>query len=62
VKNPIAVIQLIHGSAERAIRYDEFAKHMNAQGIIVVAEDHRGHGKTAILEDEELGFFAKKDG
>ncbi|WP_027062934.1 alpha/beta fold hydrolase [Mesoplasma seiffertii] len=62
VKNPVAVIQLVHGSAERAIRYDDFAKRMNEQGIIVVAEDHRGHGKTAVLENQELGFFAKKDG
>lgn len=47
VKNPKAVVQIFHGMAEHAGRYEEFAKKLNSKGYIVVADDHRGHGKTA---------------
>ena len=47
VKNPIGVVQIFHGMAEHATRYDEFAKFLNKNGYIVFADDHRGHGKTA---------------
>ena len=43
---PIAVVQIIHGIAEHMLRYDEFARFLNAQGVLVVAEDHMGHGKS----------------
>lgn len=46
VENPVAVIQISHGMAEHAMRYDLFAKEMNKRGFIVVAEDHRAHGYT----------------
>ena len=41
---PKAVIQIIHGIAEHVERYDHFARYLNAQGFLVVAEDHMGHG------------------
>ncbi len=47
VKNPVGVVQIFHGMAEHATRYDEFAKFLNKNGYIVFADDHRGHGKTA---------------
>lgn len=47
VKNPIGVVQIIHGMAEHALRYDDFAKYLNKHGYIVYADDHRAHGKTA---------------
>lgn len=43
---PIAVVQLVHGIAEHMLRYDDFARFLNAHGILVVAEDHTGHGKS----------------
>lgn len=43
---PVAVVQLLHGVAEYALRYDAFARFLNAQGILVVAHDHMGHGKS----------------
>lgn len=55
------VLQLVHGSAEHAKRYDDFAKYMVANDYAVVADDHRGHGKTAKTK-EDLGFFAEEDG
>ena len=53
VENPIAILQVAHGMAEHAMRYDKFAKDMNAKGIIVVADDHRAHGKT---DELTLGY------
>ena len=43
---PIAVLQLVHGIAEHMLRYDDFARYLNAHGVLVVAEDHMGHGKS----------------
>ena len=41
-----AVVQIVHGIAEYVERYDDFAEFLNSQGILVVAEDHMGHGKS----------------
>ncbi|MBU3158257.1 lysophospholipase [Clostridium frigoris] len=41
------VVQLAHGMAETAARYEEFASALTNHGFIVYANDHRGHGKTA---------------
>lgn len=53
VVEPIGVIQVSHGMAEHAGRYDIFAKAMNERGFIVVADDHRAHGVT---DGENLGY------
>ena len=42
----IGVVQIVHGIAEYAQRYETFAKFLNAMGYLVVAEDHMGHGKS----------------
>lgn len=47
VKEPLGVVQIIHGMAEHALRYGDFAKFLNNNGYIVFADDHRAHGKTA---------------
>lgn len=44
---PIAIVQIVHGMAEYAARYDHFASFLAERGIVVYAEDHRGHGYTA---------------
>ncbi len=51
-----AVVQIVHGIAEHAERYDAFAKFLNSHGILVVAEDHMGHGGT-VTEDPVKGYF-----
>ncbi len=56
-----AVLQIAHGMAEHAARYDEFARFLNTHGIAVYANDHRGHGKTAGTVDN-LGFLAVSEG
>ena len=48
------VVQIAHGMAETAARYEDFAKALTNDGFIVYANDHRGHGKTA-GEVEKLG-------
>lgn len=41
------LVQIAHGAAEHAARYDRFARHLTAHGYAVVACDNRGHGRTA---------------
>ncbi|NLL71492.1 MAG: alpha/beta hydrolase [Epulopiscium sp.] len=50
------IVQIAHGMAETSYRYKGFAKELVAQGYIVYANDHRGHGNTAISIDE-LGYI-----
>ncbi len=56
-----AVLQIVHGMVEYVERYEEFARFLAGQGYAVIGHDHLGHGKTAASE-EELGYFADKDG
>ncbi|MCY6369973.1 alpha/beta hydrolase [Clostridium ganghwense] len=49
-----AVLQIAHGMAETAVRYERLAENFTKQGYIIYANDHRGHGKTA-NEIEKLG-------
>jgi alpha-beta hydrolase superfamily lysophospholipase len=52
IKDPRGVVQIIHGMSEHAERYSKFAEFLNSHGFIVVADDHRAHGKTAEGEDQ----------
>ncbi|MBX3627288.1 MAG: alpha/beta hydrolase [Rhizobacter sp.] len=45
---PKGVVQVIHGAAEHSARYDRFAKHLNREGWLVYADDHRGHANTRV--------------
>ncbi|MCK4257385.1 MAG: lysophospholipase [Halanaerobiales bacterium] len=58
VAEPRAVVQIFHGMAEHAARYERFAKYLNSEGFIVYANDHRGHGRTA-GSVEELGYIGQ---
>ncbi len=51
-----AVLQIVHGIAEYVERYDDFANYLNAMGILVVAEDHMGHGQSINGEGIQ-GYF-----
>lgn len=55
----LAVVQISHGMIEYIERYEEFAQYVNKQGILVVGNDHLGHGHTTD-NDEELGYFCKR--
>ena len=58
---PKAVLQIIHGMAEYAARYAPLAEFLTKRGFIVCAEDHLGHGKSVVSEND-LGYFAAKNG
>ena len=53
---PRAVVQILHGIAEFVERYDDFANFLNSKGILVVAEDHMGHGQSINGEGIQ-GYF-----
>ncbi|WP_210480064.1 alpha/beta hydrolase [Naasia sp. SYSU D00948] len=50
VESPRAVIQLLHGLGEHAMRYESLVRQLNAAGYSVVADDHRGHGRTGLAQ------------
>ncbi len=56
-----AAVQIAHGMAEHAARYERFGKALCAAGFAVYANDHRGHGRTA-GSPENIGYFADADG
>lgn len=58
---PRAIVQIAHGMAEHAGRYDRLAQRLTDEGYVVYAHDHRGHGGTAI-EARDHGYFADEDG
>lgn len=60
-ENPKATVQLVHGMAEHAGRYERFAQVLNNSGYTVIANDHRGHGETGKRE-QSLGDFPSKGG
>jgi alpha-beta hydrolase superfamily lysophospholipase len=47
---PKAAVQISHGLAEHAGRYEDFARFLTDAGYICYGEDHRGHGRTAVDE------------
>lgn len=53
---PVAVVQIVHGIAEHIGRYSDFAEFLTSHGILVVAEDHMGHGGS-VGEEDALGYF-----
>ncbi|MEG1632597.1 MAG: alpha/beta hydrolase [Oscillospiraceae bacterium] len=55
------VVQLVHGIAEYIERYEGFARFLAAKGFVVVGNDHLGHGKS-VLSQDDIGFFAERDG
>lgn len=53
---PRAILVIAHGMGEHALRYARFAEAMNAEGFVVYANDHRGHGATVRTADQ-LGDY-----
>ena len=60
-KKPVAAVQIAHGMAEHAARYERFAKALTDAGFAVWANDHRGHGKTAGAL-KNVGYLADEGG
>lgn len=60
-ETPIGIVQIAHGMTEHSKRYHEFATKLVKAGYVVYANDHRGHGQTAGVQ-EKLGYFADENG
>ncbi len=60
VEKPVCIFQIVHGMAEHIDRYDEFARFLAGKGILVVGEDHLGHGKS-VPEGGTYGYFCEHD-
>ncbi len=56
-----AILQISHGMVEFIDRYHEFAAYLVEQGIMVVGNDHLGHGDS-VQSASHYGFFAKENG
>ena len=54
--SPKAVVQIVHGICEYALRYEDFALFLTRHGYAVAGSDHLGHGLTA-KGPEEYGYF-----
>ncbi len=57
---PIAIFQIIHGMQEYIDRYDEYANFLAEKGILVIGNDHLGHGGS-VGERGTYGYFCKND-
>lgn len=60
MNNVRAIVQISHGMSEYVDRYDRLATFLARQGILVIGNDHLGHGETA-KDMDELGYFPTKD-
>lgn len=60
-EKPVCIVQIAHGMAEHIERYDEFARYLAEQGILVVGNDQLGHGKTVSENNGVYGYFCKQD-
>lgn len=54
------ILQISHGMIEYIERYDDFARYLAQKGFLVVGNDHLGHGKS-VLNEEEFGYFSATD-
>lgn len=54
------VIQLSHGMCEYVGRYQPLAEVLCQAGFVFCGGDHLGHGATALLNREKLGYFGER--
>jgi alpha-beta hydrolase superfamily lysophospholipase len=54
-QGPRGIVQIAHGLAEHAARYDRLARALNSAGLLVFATDHRGHGRSIAAAPGDFG-------
>lgn len=59
-EQPVCILQIVHGMSEYIDRYDDFAGYLADKGILVVGDDHLGHGKS-VNPGDPYGYFCKED-
>ena len=52
------ILQISHGMVEHIKRYNDFATYMADHGVLVVGNDHLGHGRSVVSQDK-LGYFCE---
>lgn len=60
VKEPVAVVCLVHGMSEYMHYYERFALFLNQHQVSVYGFDHRGHGRS-VSSDDEIGHIGDED-
>lgn len=60
-EEPRLALQLTHGMAEHIDRYDDFAKFLAENGVLVYGMDLVGHGKS-ISQNAPQGYFGESNG
>ena len=61
LNKPKALLQISHGMVEYIGRYARFAEYLAGQDILVVGNDHLGHGRS-VTDDAEHGYFKHPGG
>ena len=62
VSRPVrGVVQIAHGVSEYGRRYEPFAKFLCANGFVVTAHDHLGHGRS-VAEGQPRIYFGETGG
>ena len=56
---PLCIVQIVHGMCEYVERYEEFAEFLTDKNIMVVGEDHLGHGQS--MGNNPPGYLCKKN-
>jgi len=59
-ESPKCILQIIHGMAEHIDCYDDFARFLADRGVLVVGEDHLGHGKS-VPDGGIYGYMCEQD-
>lgn len=59
-ENVVGILQVVHGMAEYAGRYEELAAYLTDKGYVVTGEDHLGHGQS-VGEGGTRGYFCERD-
>lgn len=50
------ILQIAHGVTEHILRYEELANYLTNKGILVVGNDHLGHGTSIIPNSKKMYF------
>ncbi len=59
-QEPFCILQIIPGMNDHMGRYEKLARFLTEKGVLVVGEDHLGHGKT-VGEGDTFGYFCEND-
>lgn len=59
-EEPICILQIVHGKNDHIMRYEQMATYLAERGILVVGDDHLGHGRS-VREGGQYGYFCEHD-